>query len=78
MLMKKVINSERFRLASFDSGQPGLTVCISGGVHGDETCGVKAIKKLEREQLSEEKLLNGKVFTLIANKEAIKLKKTLY
>ena len=73
--MKQIINSEGFRLVSFDSGQPGLTVCISGGVHGDETCGVKAIEKLEKELLSKEKLLSGRVLTLIANQEAIKLKK---
>lgn len=73
--MKTVINSEGFRLVSFDSGKPGLTVCISGGVHGNETCGVKAITRLEAKLLSEEKLLSGRVLTLIANQEAIRLKK---
>jgi uncharacterized protein len=73
--MKTVINSEGFRLVSFDSGKPGLTVCISGGVHGNEICGVKAITKLEEKLLSEENLLSGRVLTLIANQEAIRLKK---
>ena len=52
--MKTVINSEGFRLVSFDSGKPGLTVCISGGVHGDESCGIKAIQKLEQKLSSGE------------------------
>jgi len=72
---KTVINSEGFQLVSFDSGKPGLTVCISGGVHGDETSGIKAIQKLEQQLLSGEKLLSGRLLTLMANQEAIKLKK---
>lgn len=73
--MEILIDSEEFRLISFDSGKKGETVCISGGVHGNESCGVKAIRKIEKEFLSNQILLKGKVLTLIANKKAIQLKK---
>ena len=73
--MKTLIDSEEFRLILFDSGKKGEKICISGGVHGNETCGVKAIRKLENELLSKQNLLKGQVLTLIANKKAIKLNK---
>jgi|GEM_PF-5206051 len=72
--MKTLIDSEEFRLRSFDSDKKGSTVCISGGVHGNENCDVTAIRKLEGELLSQHDLLQGRVLTLIANKKAIQLK----
>lgn len=73
--MKTIIDLEGFRLVCFDSKKPGLTICISGGVHGDETCGIKAINKLEKELSIHNKLLSGKLLTLIANQEAVAQKK---
>ncbi|MDJ0634943.1 MAG: succinylglutamate desuccinylase/aspartoacylase family protein [Xenococcaceae cyanobacterium MO_188.B29] len=71
----RVINSENFRLVLFDSGKLGPTVCIVGGVHGDEICGPIAIDRLERKLATENYLLRGRLMTLIANSEAIRLKK---
>lgn len=73
--MKIVANSEGFRLVLFDSDKPGLTVCIVGGVHGDETCGLNAINLLESKLLTGDKLLHGRLLTLVANLEAVRLKR---
>jgi uncharacterized protein len=69
-----IMNSQGFHLITFDTGKAGSTVCISGGVHGDETCGLHAISKIQRQLLTgTTKLLNGRLFTLTANLEAVQL-----
>ena len=71
--MKMIGNSGGFRLVSFDSGKLGPTVCVVGGVHGDETCGLNAIEVLERELAVGGRLLRGRLLTLVANLKAIRL-----
>lgn len=73
--MQVKIVSEGFRLVEFDSGQPGPRVCIVGGIHGDELCGVNAISVLEDEFTTNHELLCGRLLMLVANLEAIRLKK---
>lgn len=73
--MKIVANSEGFRLVLLDSGKPGSTVCVVGGVHGDETCGPNSIAVLERKLLTGDRLLRGRLLTLVANLEAVRLKR---
>lgn len=73
--MKIVANSEGFRLVLLDSGKPGPTVCVVGGVHGDETCGPNSITVLERKLLTGDRLLRGQLLTLVANLEAVRLKR---
>ena len=72
--MEIIANSKKFRLVLFDSGKPGSTVCIVGGVHGDEHCGLNAISLLEK-KLIEIKLLRGRLLTLMANLEAVRLQR---
>lgn len=52
---------------TIDSGQPGPTVAIFGGVHGNEKAGVYAIEKM-RNNLQ---ILKGKVHLVIANLPAV-------
>ncbi|OLP20071.1 hypothetical protein BST81_02200 [Leptolyngbya sp. 'hensonii'] len=73
--MQVITTSQGFNLAVFDTGKTGPTVCISGGVHGNETCGLHAISMLQQQLLSGTKLLRGRLFTLIANLEAVRLQK---
>jgi succinylglutamate desuccinylase len=73
--MKIIANSKWFRLALSDSGKPGPTVCIVGGVHGDETCGPSSIAALERRFLAGDRLLCGQLLTLLANEEAVRSKR---
>ncbi|MEL6438419.1 MAG: succinylglutamate desuccinylase/aspartoacylase family protein [Cyanobacteria bacterium J06621_8] len=61
-----------FDLVSYVSDQPGLKVCIVGGVHGNEECGVEAVKFLRSEFDNGQKLLCGEILTLIANFKAVK------
>ncbi|NEO71342.1 succinylglutamate desuccinylase/aspartoacylase family protein [Moorena sp. SIO3H5] len=71
--MRVLANSEEFRLIEFDSNKNGFSVCIVGGVHGNETSGIKSISKLENELLTENQLLSGKLIMLIANLKAVRL-----
>jgi uncharacterized protein len=73
--MRVVNNSNKFHLSIFDSEIPGPTVCIVGGVHGDETCGLKSIAALEYKLTTKVKLLCGRLVMLRANLEAVRLKK---
>jgi predicted deacylase len=73
-MKQEIIENERYRLISYDSGRKGLTFCITGGVHGDEMCGVHSIYKLEDWFAKGNRLLHGKLLTLIANVKAVKLK----
>jgi predicted deacylase len=71
--MQTITDSQGFHLTAFDTGKTGPTVCISGGVHGNEPCGLQAISRLQRQLLTGEKLLHGRLLTLIANLEAVQL-----
>lgn len=51
--------------------QPGQTIAIIAGVHGNEVCGIKAIDKL----IPSLKIKSGKVIFIYANLEAIKQNK---
>jgi uncharacterized protein len=74
--MKKVIiENEGYRKITYDSCKQGLTLCIVGGVHGNETCGVNLVNKLENWFFNEQELSNGKLLTLVANTQAVKLRK---
>ncbi len=73
--MRVVSGSQGFRLVEFNSDCSGPTVCIIGGVHGDETFGAKLITTLERKFALENLLLRGRLLTLIANLEAVQCKK---
>ncbi len=52
----------------FESGNPGPNLVILGGVHGNEPCGVEAIRALNINPLK------GKVTCIIANLEALRKK----
>jgi len=56
----------------YKSDLPGPTLVISGGVHGDEPCGVETIDFL-REYFAENSILKGELYLMIVNPEAIKL-----
>lgn len=51
-----------------DSGIPGPTVTILGGIHGNEICGIEAIDRIKNTLV----LKKGKLFLLYGNIEAIK------
>lgn len=53
---------------TINSNQPGPTITIIGGIHGNERCGVNAIKRI----LPELKITKGKVHFLFGNPRAIK------
>lgn len=49
-----------------ESNQPGPTVVILGGVHGNETCGVEALKELQNIKIEK-----GKLILIYGNPKAI-------
>ena len=56
----------------FDSGNPGPSILIFGGIHGNEHCGVKAIKMFMKNLNSGRfTLLNGKVTFAFGNIPAL-------
>ena len=48
----------------FDSGQPGPSLLIMGGVHGNEICGPKAIRQVMSELAGGLNLVQGKLVTV--------------
>lgn len=67
---------EKLRISSawlIDSGMPGPRVTIFGGVHGFETCGVRAVIRLLRHFASASKtLVKGSLVLALGNEEAIR------
>lgn len=54
------------------SESPGPRVIVMGGIHGDEPCGVSAVKRLEREfRAGQLQLAQGELLLITANHEAI-------
>jgi uncharacterized protein len=53
-----------------DSGNPGSALLILGGVHGDELCGIEAVRKLAEAPPS---LVRGRLILAIGNPEAVAL-----
>jgi len=51
-----------------DGKNPGNTVVVMGGVHGDEICGVEAVEKAMSLEIE-----NGKVYFILANLKAMEL-----
>ena len=65
------IGSEIYQL---DSGNPGPSVLVIGGIHGNESSGILAIKALLREFTDRpELLIAGRLTVALGNLEAIKL-----
>jgi predicted deacylase len=58
-------------ICTISSGRPGKKVCILGGVHGNETAGIVAVKELSREL----KIDAGEVLLVTCNDRAILKKK---
>ncbi|HEU0080451.1 MAG TPA: succinylglutamate desuccinylase/aspartoacylase family protein [Candidatus Paceibacterota bacterium] len=56
-------------LTTFHGSEPGKTVAIMAGVHGDEPCGLRALEALAKDLI----VKRGTVHFLIGNPEAIKL-----
>jgi succinylglutamate desuccinylase len=61
-------------LTIIDSKKPGPIITIMAGIHGDEICGIKAFKKV----IPNLKLKKGKVYFILGNLKAIKLKQRQY
>jgi uncharacterized protein len=74
-MKKEIIENVGYRKITYDSCKPGLTFCVVGGVHGNETCGVNLVDKLESWFSNGKELLTGKLWTLVANTQAVKLRK---
>lgn len=55
----------------FESCISGPRICLIGGVHGNERCGVNALDILKKEYLKN--ILKGQIFILVANPEAVRL-----
>jgi succinylglutamate desuccinylase len=61
-------------IVKISSEIPGQNLIILAGVHGNEYCGVEAIKKITKKL----KIDNGSVSFIIANPKALKLKSRCY
>ncbi len=61
-------------LTIIDSKKPGPTITIMAGTHGDEICGIKAFKKV----IPTLQLKKGKIYFILGNLKAIKLKQRQY
>lgn len=55
----------------YDSGVPGPTVTIMGGVHGNEVCGVEAFYWLKTSFLKEHNVAKGKIYIVLGNYKAV-------
>lgn len=68
MIIEKTSN---IKVTEKIGNKPGKSIVILAGVHGNETCGIKAFDKM----IPELKIQSGKVIFIYANLEAIKQNK---
>ncbi|MDJ0580115.1 succinylglutamate desuccinylase/aspartoacylase family protein [Crocosphaera sp.] len=74
--MRKVtIKNNNCHINIFDTELLGATVCLVAGVHGNELCGLQAIKTFENQLLTCSPLVKGRLITIIANCQAIQHQK---
>jgi succinylglutamate desuccinylase len=69
------IRTEDFYINIFDVSLSSTTLCIVGGVHGNEPCGVKAISQINCQILKDPISIKSRVITIIANCKAIEYNK---
>jgi succinylglutamate desuccinylase len=70
-VFRNELNMTNIKVIEIDSKNPGKTLVILAGVHGNERCGVAAFNKL----IPNLKINAGKVFFIYANLKAIKQNK---
>ena len=58
-------------IGRWDSGQPGPTLLITGGVHGNEPAGVHAAQRVIKELQDRAPIIRGRVIALVGNLAAL-------
>ncbi|MGK7955999.1 MAG: succinylglutamate desuccinylase/aspartoacylase family protein [Crocosphaera sp.] len=69
------IKTEDFEINIFDTNLSGINLCIVGGVHGNELCGVQTIAQINNRILQDSLSFKGRIVTIVANSQAIQKNK---